>query len=445
MPPRQKAFKLNPSQALVYGFFALILVGTLLLCLPLSAADGVQIEPIQALFTSTSAVCVTGLAVVDTGTAYSGFGQMVILGLIQLGGLGIMLFSTAVVGLFGGKLGLKERVLVHQSSPGLPLSEVGTLARRIVLFTLACEFVGFLVLSITWAQRLGWQAPYYALFHSVSAFCNAGFSLWPDSLSTDVSNPVVNLIVVLLITFGGFGYLICRDLYQARVQRRRLSLHSRIALVTSLWLVVGGTIGFWVFEYTNPQTLGGLTAGGQFWASLFQSVSTRTAGFNSVPMGELREETLLLMTFLMFVGGSPGSTAGGIKTTTFALLLLAAFSQIRNQPEVVVRERRIPMSRVLQALSLTMVAVVTVFVCALVVNHLDPGQFRDVLFETVSAIATVGLSTGITGNLSNASMLLLCLMMFMGRVGPLTLAGFLFSQAKPKKEIRFPEGEIGIG
>jgi trk/ktr system potassium uptake protein len=446
MKALSKLFNLNPSQALVFGFLALVAVGTLLLCLPLSAADGTVIHPLQALFTSTSAVCVTGLVVVDTGTAYSRFGQVVILCLFQLGGLGIMLFSTALVGVFGRKLGLKERVLVHQTSPGLPLSEVGTLARNIVLFTLACELVGFLVLSMAWAGRLGWQAPFYALFHSVSAFCNAGFSLWADSLSADVSSSIVNSIMILLITMGGFGYLVCRDLHQSRAGRlRRLSLHSHIVLTTSVSLVLGGTLLFWFFEAGNPATLGGLDFGGRFWASLFQSVTTRTAGFNTISIGDLREETLLLMIFLMFIGGSPGSTAGGIKTTTFALLLLAAGSQMRNQPEVVVRERKIPMTRVLQALSLTIVAFSTVLLCALVMNYLEPSQFRQVLFETVSAIATVGLSTGITAELSSGSMILICVMMFMGRVGPLTLAAFLFSRSKPKKEIRFPCGEISIG
>ena len=444
--PQPNFLNLSPSQALVFGFLGLIILGTALLCLPLSAAEGVDIHPLQALFTSTSAVCVTGLVVVDTGTAYSRFGQIVILCLFQLGGLGIMLFSTALVGVFGRKLGLKERVLVHQTSPGLPLSEVGSLARNIVLFSLACEMVGCLVLTVAWMERLGWQAPFYALFHSVSAFCNAGFSLWADSLCADVSNPFVNATVILLITFGGLGYLVSRELYQAHTKQiHHLSLHSYIVLITSSCLVVGGAVIFWFFESGNPTTLGGLEFGGQFWASIFQSVTTRTAGFNTVSIGDLRDETLLLMIFLMFIGGSPGSTAGGIKTTTFALLLLAAGSQMRDQPEVVVHERRVPMSRVLQALSLTIVAGATVLGCALVMNYLEPSQFRQVLFETVSAIATVGLSTGITAELSSGSMLLICAMMFMGRVGPLTLAAFLFSRSKAKKEIRFPQGEISIG
>ena len=441
-----RTFSVSPSQALVYGFLALISVGTLLLCLPLSAADGSGVSPLKALFTSTSAVCVTGLVVVDTGTVYSRFGQVVILGLIQLGGLGIMLFSTALLGTFGRKMGLKQRVLVHQTSPGLPLSEVGSLAKHIVVFSLACEFVGFVALSVAWSGRLGSEAPFYALFHSVSAFCNAGFALWPDSLTGDVSSPLVNLTVVSLITLGGIGYLVCRDAFQTvRKRNHHLGLHTYIVLVTSAWLILIGTVLFWYFEYNNPATLGGLDFSGQFWASIFQSVTTRTAGFNTIPIGRVQEETLLLMIILMFIGGSPGSAAGGIKTTTFALLVLAASAQVRNQPEVVVHERRLSMTRVLQALSVTIIAGATVLLCALLLNHLEPYQFRQVLFEIVSAIATVGLSTGITPNLGSASMLLLCLVMFMGRVGPLTLVAFFFNRSKVKKEIRYPKGEIDIG
>jgi trk system potassium uptake protein TrkH len=443
---RANPLNLNPSQALVLGFLALIALGTLILWMPICAAEGREIRLIEALFTATSAVCVTGLAVIDTGTAYSRVGQVVILCLFQLGGLGIMLFSTALVGAFGRKLGLRERVLVQQTSPGLPLSEVGSLARNIVIFTLACEFFGFIGLCIAWSGKLGWDTPFYALFHSVSAFCNAGFGLWSDSLSSDVASPVVNIVVMGLITLGGLGYLVCRDVYKKRSDpHHHVSLHTYVVIWTSLLLVGVGTVLFWLFESQNPATLGPMSAGGQFWASLFQSVTTRTAGFNTVDMAALKDETLLLMMLLMFIGGSSGSTAGGIKTTTFALLLLAAWSQMTGAREVVIHKRRVPGDRVLQALSLTVVAGTTVLLCALIMNYLEPSNFRQILFETVSAIATVGLSTGITGTLSSPSMFVICMMMFMGRVGPLTLAASLFNGSDSKKEIRYPQGQITIG
>lgn len=443
---REHAQPASPAQAMVLSFVVLIVLGALVLSLPLCHAEGRSVAPVQALFTATSAVCVTGLAVVDTGSDYSRFGQSVILLLIQLGGLGIMLFSTAVVGLFGRRLGLREKLLIQQTSPGLSLAGVGSLARHILLFTLGCEFRGFLLLWLCWAGRLGTEAPFYALFHSISAFCNAGFGLWSDSLSSEVESAGVNLVIMALIVVGGLGYVLCRDVYLHRKDPdHRLTVHTRVALWTTLWLVLGGAVLFFLFEHSNPATLGSLGWGGKALASLFQSITTRTAGFNTISIGDVREETGQLMLMLMFVGGCPGSTAGGIKTTTFAILMLAAWSQIIGRDEVDVCERRIAVQRILQSLSLAFVAATAIMVCSLLLNYLEPTGFRHVLFETVSAMATVGLSTGITPSLSTPSMLLLCLMMFMGRVGPLTLAVSLVSQGQAHKEIRYPPADISIG
>lgn len=436
---------LSPAQILSASFLVLILLGALVLWLPLCAAAGTQVNFLQALFTSTSAVCVTGLTVLATGSDFSLFGQIVILVLFQLGGLGIMLFSTALFDLMGRRLGLRERVLVQQSNPGLSLSGASGLAKRIVLFSLLCEGIGFFGLWLAWAGELGVRAPYHALFHSVSAFCNAGFSLRPDSLTGEVANPLVNAVVITLIVLGGLGFFVCQDVVEwHKKSNHRLSLHTYVCLTTTVALIVGGSILFYLFEFSNPLTLKELSGPGQFWASLLQSVC-RTAGFNSIPIGDLREETTMLMIGLMFIGGCSGSTAGGIKVTTFALLLLAAWSQMLGRREVVIYERRVEVERILQALSLFVIACFAVMSCTLVLNYLEPGEFRDVLFETVSAVATVGLSTGITPSLSTPSMLLLCVVMFLGRVGPLTVAASLLQNGTRYNEIRYAKGDITIG
>lgn len=428
------------------SFLLLIALGTLLLSLPISSADHHRIPFIHALFTATSAVCVTGLAVLDTGTDFSVFGQTIILLLFQLGGLGIMLFSTAFLGVLGKRMGLRERVMVQQSSPGLSLSGVSGLARRIVLFALGCEFVGFLGLSLAWASSLGWKAPFHALFHSVSAFCNAGFSLYPDSMARDVSNPLVNGVVIFLVVAGSFGYFISADLIQwMRTSKLKVSLHSYVSIITTAGLVLGGAVLFLFFEYGNSKTLGALDGWGKMWASLFQSVVMGTAGLCSISVADLREETFLFVMVLMFIGGCSGSTAGGIKVGTFALLVLAVWTEINGRRDVVVHNRRVEPHRVMQALALVGIAGTTVLCTALTIHHLEQGTFRDILFETVSAMATVGLSVGITSKFSHPTLFLLCFVMFLGRVGPLTVVGSLLRERRVGGEIRFPKGEINIG
>lgn len=437
---RLKSF--SPAQLAVLSFLMLILFGTGLLLLPFSSSSG-DISVIDALFTSTSAVCVTGLAVLDTGTDFSRFGQLSILTLIQLGGLGMMVWSGGVLFLLGGSLGLRERVLLSAQVPRLELSQMKFLIRGTLAFTIVCELTGALLLWMMWTPRLGYfEAAYAAAFHSISAFCNAGFSLWSDSLSTDVEHLGVNLVVALLIILGGLGYLVVLELSQRK--RKRMSLHSRVALSVTAILVVSGAILFYLLEYANPGTLATLSPEGRFIASVFQSVTTRTAGFNTVDIGSCYPSTQQVMMLYMFVGACPGSTAGGLKVTTFAVLLVATWNYLQGKREMSIWERRLPSERVVQALALLGLMLFFVWLGTISLSHLESFGLGPHLFEVVSAVATVGLSTGITAKLSFYSKLVVCLLMFVGRVGPLTLA-LALTNGGERTRIRYVKEDIGLG
>ncbi len=440
--------QLSPSRALVLSFLVLILAGTAALMLPGSARPGQQTGLVDALFTSTSAVCVTGLSSVDTELHFSRQGQVTILALIQLGGLGIVLFSSSLLLAFGGRLGLRGRLLVQEHLPGLSLSGVGRLTRLVLAYILTFEAMGTLLLWLAWGPRFGvWEGLYHAVFHSVSAFCNAGFSTWSTNLAAFRDDPLVNLTIMGLIVMGGMGYLVASELhghFWERTWSMRLSPHTRVVIFTTLFLILGGAAGIALFELDNPRTFQGVGFGGQILAALFQSVTCRTAGFNTVDIGALRAETHQLMMVLMFIGGAPGSTAGGIKVTTFAVLMLGAWAQLRGHPDVEACGRRIAPRQVMQALALTVVALGTVVVTTTVLNYLDRAHYDQLLFEAVSALGTVGLSTGITPRLSPAAKVLVSLAMFAGRVGPLTLASTLVARSRPAS-VRLPEGEVVIG
>lgn len=451
-PPVQKVFsgrsELSPARLLVLSFLGLILCGTAALMAPACAAPGRQTELVDALFTATSAICVTGLSSVDTELHFSRLGQVVILVLLQMGGLGIILFSSSLLLMFGGRLGLRGRMIVQEHLPGLSLSGAGRLTRHVLAFVFCCELAGAILLYLAFASRFTpTEALYHALFHAVSAFCNAGFSTWSTNLADWRDDPLVNLTVMGLIVMGGIGYLVSSEMHGRILERdwgARLSLHTRIVLWATAFLILGGAAGIAFFEQGNPRTFGGLGPLGQVLAALFQSVTCRTAGFNTVDIGALREETRHLMMILMFIGGAPGSTAGGIKVTTFSILVLATWAQFRGRPEVEVGGRRIPGRRVLQALSLAMVALATVATVTILLNYLEEIAYGQLLFEAVSALGTVGLTTGITFQLSPGSKVVLCLAMFIGRVGPLTLFASLVARARGGVTRR-PEGEVIIG
>lgn len=441
----QSSRQLSPSQLAVLTLLGLILLGTVLLALPISHAPGSKVSWFDAFFTSTSALCVTGLTVVDTGTAFSTFGTGVILALFQFGGLGMLLWSSTMIALLGGQLGLRHRLLMKEQLPGMSMAGAGKLAVNVAAFVVGAEIIGAVFLWFCWNDRLdGPESLYYAFFHSASSFCNAGFSLWPDSLAKDVANPAVNFIIMTLVAVGGLGYAVVRDVIWAfKGKKNRLSVHSRLVLTWSLILTVGGAALFYLFESTHGGLLHDRSWLEQFLIPVFHAGS-RTAGLATIDIGALRPETLQLLMVLMFIGGSPGSTAGGLKTTTFAILILAAWSQIRGRDDVEVYGRRLKPELVLQALSLTVIAFMALMAFALAINVAEAFPFSDILFETTSALGIVGLSTGITAQLTPFSKILLCFAMVIGRVGPLTLAMVLLKPNR-RSPVRYPAEDVLIG
>ncbi len=443
--PTLKEGLLTPSQLAILVLLGLIGLGTLLLFLPISHAPGSSISFLDALFTSTSALCVTGLSVVDTGSAYSRFGTTVILVLFEIGGMGMLLWSSTMIVLLGGHLGLRHRLLMKEQLPGISLAGAGQLAFRIVGFVLVIELIGTVLLWLCWRERLpGFQGLYYAFFHSASAFCNAGFSLWPDSLAQDVGNPGVNIVIWSLIVLGGLGFAVVRDVaWSARGHKNRMSVHTKLVLIWSAILTLGGGLLFFLFESVHGGVLQGRPVLEQIMIPIFHAGS-RTAGLSTVDVGLLRPETLQLMMGLMFIGGSPGSTAGGLKTTTFAILVLAVWSQVRGREDVEVFGRRLLPALVFRALAMTVIAFLCLLTLAFTLNFVEDIPFTKILFEATSALAIVGLSTGITPELSVFSKLLLCLAMLMGRIGPLTLAMSLL-RPRGRAAIRYPAEDVLIG
>lgn len=443
----------GPVRLLVGSFLLLIAAGTLLLKLPAATPPGQPIGWIDALFTATSAACVTGLAVRDTGTAFAPFGQLVILGLIQLGGLGIMTFSLFVLALFRGRVSLAQRTILEQTVAGTAGHNLRSLLRLVIAFTFGVEGLGALLLFVRWAPEMGpGRAAWEAAFHSISAFCNAGFSLWSDSLSSWRGDVWTVLVVSALIVLGGLGFFTVWEVRRSFTLRSRLSVHSRLALAVSAVLIVLGTIAFWLLE--TRRAFVGMPWHEQALAAYFQSVTTRTAGFNTVDVGLLSPGTLFLMILLMFAGGSPGSCAGGIKTTTLGVLAVATFTRLRGHGNVNVFNRTLVPQTVRNALSIALggAFVVTTAVFLLVLFQ-APGAstveeeravFLDYLFETVSALGTVGLSTGITGDLSPVSRLFISLLMFIGRLGPLTIASSL-ATGGTADDWHYPEEEVMVG
>jgi trk system potassium uptake protein len=438
---------LDPPKVLVLGFAALILLGSFLLTLPIATVDGDGLPFLNALFTATSATCVTGLVVVDTGTTFTLFGQLVILSLIQIGGLGFMTFATFFFLLLGKKISLKERILLQESLNNLSIEGIVRLAKRILIFTAIIEILGGIILSFRFSFDMGLgKAIYYGFFHSISNFNNAGFDLMGEfrSLTPYVDDPTVTLTVCLLITLGGIGFIVMNELIEYR-ETRRLSVHTKIVLWTSLILTVGGAILIFIFEFGNAKTAQPLSPIGKILCALFQSVTSRTAGANTLNISDLTHPTLFLIIFLMFIGASPGSTGGGIKTTTFATLLGTVWSQIKGKEDVVFFRRRIEVEIIFKALTVTVSGLFLVMMITMLLTITESGHdFLMILFEATSAFATVGLSMGLTPELSPLGRVIIITTMFAGRVGPLTVAFAIAMKRKPDA-FRHPKGRIMIG
>jgi len=437
-----RGIRLNTAQIIAFSFILTILIGTILLTFPTATTDGKGAGFIDALFTSTSATCVTGLIVQDTSTYFTRFGQIVILILIQLGGLGIMTYS-AFFALVIGRFSLGQRKIVQELFE--EEQNIYNMIFYIFKMTIIVELIGAVLLFFRWNFYFSTplKALYFSLFHSVSAFCNAGFSLFSNSLSNFVSDPAINFIIMFLIILGGLGFIVVHEMtYRLKKSRRQFSPHTKLILVTSASLIVAGFLAIFFFEFDGVLLNHSVPA--KIWSSLFQSVTTRTAGFNTIPISALSGVTLTIMIVLMFIGASPGSTGGGIKTSTFAILILSVKSLIQGKRDIEVFKRSIPYSCVMKTLALLVSAMVLVSLTFLLLLAIENKPYQQILFETVSAFGTVGLSTGITPNLTNAGKLLITILMYLGRIGPLTL-GLALAKDITQEKISYPEARVMIG
>ncbi len=446
--------KMSPSRFLVLGFIVIVLIGGILLTLPISNVNEKPVRFIDALFTSTSATCVTGLVVVDTATTYTRFGQVVIMLLIQVGGLGFMAMATMIFVLLGRRIGLRSRLLLQESYNQFSIHGLVKLTKTVIGLTLFIEGTGALLLFLRLRNLmpLG-EAVFASVFEAVSAFCNAGFDVFGNfsgpfsNLSYFIKDGYVPMVIGILIIIGGLGFPVLAEvLALGSSKNTRISIHTRLVLTITAILLALGTVLVFALEYTNPETLKGLPAVHKVWNSIFMSITPRTAGFNVLKMGALRAPTVMVIMLLMFIGASPSSTGGGIKTVTAGVLILGIMATIKGDDNVEYYERRIPKEQVLRATAVVLLAAVVVLAGVFIMSMVDSAPLLDMLFEVVSAFGTVGLSRGITPGLSDISKLTLIITMLIGRLGPLTFAVALNYRASTKKaRVSFPEEHVMIG
>ncbi|WP_435208769.1 TrkH family potassium uptake protein [Streptomyces sp. bgisy034] len=449
---RRSLFAAHPSRTVVLAFAAVTLLGTALLALPVAAQDGAATDFVTALFTSTSAVCVTGLVVVDTSAYWSGFGEGVILALIQVGGFGIMTMASLLAMLVSGRLRLRMQLTAQAETKSLDIGDVRRVLLGVAGTTLIVELAVGAVLALR--MRFGYDrsigdAAYFGYFHAVSAFNNAGFGLQADSLVGHAEDPWVMLPVAVAVILGGLGFPVLLELLRHRERRRTTgrrtwTLHTKLTLITTAALLVAGTVLTCLLEWTNAGTLGPLDWPQKFLAGFFHSTMTRTAGFNSVDIGAMHASTLLMSCMLMFVGGGSAGTAGGIKVGTFAVLAVAIIAEVRGEPNSAVLGRRLAPHVLRQALTVALLGVGVVVTATLALLSLTSFPLDSVLFEVVSAFATVGLSTGITADFPAAGQLVLTLLMFIGRLGPVTLVSALALRERARR-YELPEERPVIG
>ncbi|MCL2084622.1 MAG: potassium uptake protein, TrkH family [Oscillospiraceae bacterium] len=442
---------LNPARVIVLGFLAVIAAGALLLALPVSARGGAAAPFLTALFTSASATCVTGLTVADTALTWSAFGQAVILCLIQIGGLGFMSVTTIFFFIMNRKIDLSRRLLIVQSLSLKDIEGVVRLIRHVLIGTFAVEGLGALVLWSRFAGRYGlWKGLWMGVFHSVSAFCNAGFDLLGgaapfSSLTSYSGDPFVAVTVMLLVFAGGLGFFVWEDILRRR-RFRNLHLHSKLVLAVSFWLIAFGWVFFFMAERGNPDTIGGMTPANAALASLFQAVMPRSGGFSVVDQASLRGVSKFMAAALMFIGGSAGSTAGGIKNTTAGILVLSAVSSLRGKSRLSVFGRTIPAPQVISALSIMVMVTAAVLTGSAAIALIQPGlPFSGIVSETVSAIATCGLTHGITPALAPAPLIIIMLYMFFGRVGIMTLGMAAFLNRNLADKTKYPDTWVMMG
>ncbi|SIQ06489.1 TrkH family potassium uptake protein [Halanaerobium kushneri] len=437
-----KKKNLTPAQYLVSGYFVIIMLGSLLLMLPVATTDGQGLGAVDAVFTATSATCVTGLIVVNTKEAFTIFGSTVIMFLIQIGGLGIMSMSTLFAFIVGKKISLKERLIIQEDLNQYQISGMVRLVQYLLGFTFAIEGTAAAILFLRLSQDYPfWKSVYLSIFHAVSAFNNAGFDLFGNSLENFTGDLTINIVIMALIILGGIGFGVMMEAYN-RVKFKKTTLQTKIVIVMTLVLLVFGFISFFILEYNN--TLAGLPLLDKTLGAMFLSVTPRTAGFNTVPTGALKQSSLFLIIVLMFIGASPGSTGGGIKTTTFGVILVTMKNMITGKEDMEIYNRRFEKQIVYKAFTITMLAAGLVILVTTLLLIIEDFRFIDALFETVSAFGTVGLSTGITGQLSDISRVLITITMFAGRVGPLTLA-VAIGEKQRKGTYHYPTEKVMVG
>ncbi|PQD96799.1 Ktr system potassium transporter B [Pradoshia eiseniae] len=438
---KRKMINLTPPQVLALGFALVILLGTLLLKMPISTKA--EITWMEAFFTAASATTVTGLSVIDIGTTLSVFGECVMIVMIQIGGLGLMTFAIFTLILLGKRIGLKERLLMQESFNQTSIGGVIRLVKILFIFTLAVELAGTAILSLKWIPEYGAvRGLFYSLFHSVSAFNNAGFALFSDNLIGFSHDGLINLVISFLIITGGLGFTVFVDLSNKR-NFKNLKLHSKIMLIGTLVLNVTAILLLFLLEYSNEATIGSLPLGEKLWVSYFQGIAPRTAGFNTVDIADMTNGSLLLIMLLMFIGAGSASTGSGIKVTTFVVIVWSVLGYIRGQKNPAMFERNIHQTVVIKSLAVTMIGLFFVFLTAFLLTITEEAPMSVILFESFSAFGTVGLSMGFTPDLSLVGRILIIILMFIGRIGPLTLA-FSFARSKESK-IRYPEEDIFIG
>ncbi len=451
---KKKKVSLSTTQIILLSFLVTILLGSALLALPISSASGNAVPYTDALFTATSATCVTGLVTLPTVSAWSAFGQAVILLLIQIGGLGIITIMSGLMLLLNRKMGIGDRLLIQDAFNLNTMSGLAKFVKNVLFGTLIIEGAGALIYSFVFIPEFGAKGIWISVFTSVSAFCNAGIDIIAENSLCDYATlPLINLVTSALIILGGLGYIVWWDVLRVIKDRspknrkifRHLTLHSKIAITATFGLILVGALLIFIFEYSNPQTIGNLSVFDKIQVSLFQSVTTRTAGFASVPQENLTNASAVVSILLMLIGGSPVGTAGGMKTVTIVVLFCSAFATVRNKKAATLFGRRISESSVKKAVAVAVTFVTICSVSAILLLATNQASATDLIFEAVSATATVGLSRNLTAALNIPGRLILIITMYFGRVGPISLAVALGSKNESQNVISEPTEEISIG
>lgn len=443
--PRGLVLRLHPPEILLLGFVAISLIGTLALKLSDADANAAPLSWLEALFTATSAITVTGLSVIDIGSDLSFQGQLIVAVLIQIGGLGFMTFAALTVIMMGARMPMTQQSLVRESLNHSSVGEIGRLVRTVVLYALIFEAAGAVLLAFHWVPRHGWQAGLWeSVFHAISAFNNAGFSIFSNNLVDDAASPLVNLVISALFITGGIGFAVLGDLRRTR-RFSRLSFQTRLILIATLSLNLIAFVAITALEWRNPATLGEMAGTiERLLAGWFQAVTPRTAGFNTIDTDDMNAPATLFTMALMFIGGGPSSTASGIKITTFVILLLTARAFFQQREEPVVMGRRVDHTTVNKAVAVALASVMLIFAVVLALSVTEPtATLEAIMFETVSAFGTTGLSLGLTGELSAPGQLIIIALMLIGRVGPLSLGYLMANRRTPVT--RFASASVQIG